>query len=85
MTNIIVIPEEKLESTIKNVVRASLVEHDKEKAANSADVLYTVNQVAKRLKRAHATVKKYVAQGLIKTTKSGLISERALNEYLENS
>lgn len=85
MTNVVVIPREELETTIKATVRAALVDYDKEKAANSADVLYTINQVAKRLKKAHATIRKYTEKGLIKTTRSGLISEQSINEFLQNS
>ncbi len=44
----------------------------------------TIYQVAKKLGRAHATVKKFVAQGLLKTTRDGRIPERELERFLND-
>ncbi len=44
---------------------------------------YSINQVAKRLRMAHATVKKLVANGTIRSTLNGRITEDAINEYLK--
>ncbi len=44
----------------------------------------TIHQVAKRLGRAHATIKKYVDQGLLKTTKDGRVPEVELIRFLES-
>ena len=68
--------QEILEQTIKKV--------DSENRKKENSKLMTVNQVAIRLGKAHATIKKLIAQGYIQTTKSGLISEDAINEYLGN-
>ena len=70
------------EQDIKNILKAAIYEIEKEKAANTPDKLYTINQVAKRLGRAHDTIKKLVTSGTIKSTKDGLITESAINEYL---
>jgi len=78
MSNIILTTKEELIETLKNV----LIEFDKEKSAKIPGKVYTINQVAKMLGRSHATIKKLVLNGTIKTTKSGVITERALNEYL---
>ena len=45
----------------------------------------TINQVAKRLGRANATVKKMVNSGKIKTTKDGRIPEVELEKFMSNS
>ena len=44
--------------------------------------IYYVNQVAKMLGMSHRTVKKKCRGGYIKTTKDGMITRKALNEYL---
>lgn len=70
---------------IKEAVKLALIEHEnakREKVKN--EKLYTVNQVAKRFRKAHATIKKLVISGQIKTTSNGLITEDAINEYLRN-
>ena len=75
---------------LKTALKAAMIElnedlaNEKKKAAQ-ADNLYTINEVRKRLGKAHATIKKLIAKGLIKTTKDGLISEAAINEYLQKS
>jgi excisionase family DNA binding protein len=43
---------------------------------------FTVNQVAKRLGMSHHYVKKLIASGVLKSTKSGRITEAAVEEYL---
>ena len=78
MQEIILTSKQDLAQTIKSV----LIEYDKEKAANTPGKLYTINQVAKTLGKAHATIKKLVLNGTIKSTKSGLITEKAINDYL---
>jgi len=67
---------------LKEVIKSVLVEYDKEKASMLPDKLYTINQVSKMLGKAHATIKKLVKNEFIKSTKSGLITEAAINEYL---
>jgi len=53
-------------------------------AANN-DKLYSINEVRKRLGKAHATIKKLVDKGFIRVTKDGQISEASLNEYLQKA
>ncbi len=79
MKEIILTTRAELRQEIKSV----FLEVEMEKRANQPTKLYTINQVAKQLGKAHATISKYVKAGLIKTTKSGLISENAINNYLE--
>lgn len=67
---------------IKEIFKAAICEIEKEKAAYEPDKLYTINQVAKRLGRAHETINKLTKRGVIKTTKDGLITESAINDYL---
>ena len=46
--------------------------------------LFSINKVSKILGRSHTTIKKLVKNGIIKTTKDGMITEQAINEYLNN-
>lgn len=71
---------------LKNALKAAIIEVELEKAKiTECDKLYTVNQVRKRLGKAHNTIKKLIEVGLLKTTKDGLISEASINEYLQKS
>ena len=70
---------------LKSLIKSALLEYDQEKNKGKGETLWTINQIAKRLGKAHATIKKLVEKGIIKTTKNGLISEAAVNEYLQNS
>lgn len=67
------------ESALKSLIKSALDEFSKEQTKLR---LYNVNQVAKRFGKAHATIKKLVKAGILKTTKDGLISETAIQEYL---
>lgn len=75
---------------LKTALKAAMIELNEETArsnqkAATADNLYSINVVRKRLNKAHATVKKLVANGMIKSTRNGQISEAAINEYLQKS
>jgi hypothetical protein len=78
MSDIILTTKQELEQTIKAV----LIDYDNEKALKQPTKLYTINQVSKMLGKAHATIKKLVISETIKSTKDGLITESAINEYL---
>jgi len=78
MTEIILTTKQEL----INEIRAVFLSLEKEKEKNKPPKLYTINQVAKMLGKAHGTIKKYVQVGTIKSTKNGLITEDAINEYL---
>lgn len=77
---------DKIILTTKNELRQELksvfLEIEKEKSAMLPPKVYTINQVAKMLGKAHATISKLTKRGIINTTKSGLITEEAINEYL---
>lgn len=71
---------------LKNLIKTAIREVEEEKTAQfNNQKLYTINQVGKRLGKAHATIKKLVKAGYIETTASGLISEEAINKYLKNN
>ena len=78
MSEIILTTKQELANTIKSI----LVEYDEEKIAKEPGKVFTINQVAKMLGKAHATIKKLVVKGTIKSTVDGLIPEKAINEYL---
>ena len=67
---------------IKEIIKTAIFEIEKEKEVSRPDKLYTINQVAKRLGRAHDTINKLVKSGVIRSTKDGLITESAINDYL---
>lgn len=73
-----------VESELKNIIRSTLVDFENEKKQTSEIKLYSINQVAKKLGKAHATIKKMTYTGELKTTRGNLISEAAINEYLQN-
>lgn len=71
---------------LKNALKAAMSELNEESTKlKQSDKLYTINEVRKRLGKAHATIKRAINAGYIKTTKDGLISEAALNDYLQKS
>jgi len=75
-----------LKTALKEILIELNQESEKEREkAGSSDKLYTRNQVRKRLGKAHATVSKLILNGLIKTTKNGLISEAAINDFLQKN
>ncbi len=78
MSDIVLTTEERLRILFKDV----LDEHEK-KQQSCAVRLFTINQVAKMTHRSHATIKKKVMEGAIKSTADGLITEQALNDYLK--
>ncbi len=69
---------------LAKAVKKSLVEHDEDKKKNEIPKLYSINQVAKMLGKSYNTIKKYIDQGLLKTTVNGLITEHSINEFLGN-
>jgi len=84
MGKLVVIEKEELIQTINSSVLKALSEFDKQRNRNNSDETFTVNQVAKKLGMSHSTVKKRINQGYIKTSKDGRISERSIQEYLQN-
>ena len=80
MSEVVLTTKTELSQILRNV----LIKYDQEKAKNKPPKLYTINQVAKMLGKAHATITKLVKSGIIKSTKNGLISEPAINEFLNN-
>lgn len=83
---LIVIPATELYSMLESVIeKVENKKADREKEKVQSEKLFTINQVARRLGRAHATIKKLVTEGILKSTPDGLISEKSINEYLKNS
>jgi len=84
-TRVIIVTEKDFSERIEMAVFNSLKKFEKEKALKDNEKLYSINAIAKRLGKAHATIKRYCAQGLIQTTKSGLIPESAIEKYLQGT
>ena len=73
------------DNEFKNLIATALKDFDSEKKKEGIITLYTINQVAKMLKKSHTTIKKLVERGIIKATKDNQITEAAINDYLQNT
>ncbi len=76
----IIEPEEflkKIKEVVKNEIHDCL-------SGNETERLFTINQVAKRLGMSHSTVKKLVTSGQIKSTSNNRITEKAIDDFLQN-
>ncbi len=80
MNEIVILKKEELVT----IMKLALISFEKEKD-NEFPKLYSINQVSKKLHRSFATIKKHAQSGLLRTTKSGLITEAAINEYLNRN
>jgi ParB-like chromosome segregation protein Spo0J len=69
-----------LAETMLNVIET----WDAKRQEKSNQRSLTINAVAKRLNRAHATITKLVQNGTLKTTKDGRVPETELIRFLEN-
>jgi hypothetical protein len=69
---------------LQNIIRAAMIDQQRQMESSSNPKLYSINKVAKRLGKSHATISKLVEAGIIKSTRNGLITEQAINDYLEN-
>jgi hypothetical protein len=86
MTNVVLIDKSDLETAVKTAVKSAIIElNEEQKKQAEGEKLYTINQVRKRLGKAHATIKKLIRLGYLKTTKDGLIPEASINEYLQRT
>lgn len=71
---------------LKTAVKLAIVElNEEQRKDREGEKLYTVNQVRKRLGKAHNTIKKLIKLGYLRTTKDGLITEASINEYLQKN
>ena len=75
---IILITKEEL----KTIIIEAIKEVDESRRKEEPEKLLTVNKVAKKIGRSHATITKLRNNGVLKSTKDGLILESSLNEYL---
>ncbi|MBN2778755.1 MAG: helix-turn-helix domain-containing protein [Bacteroidales bacterium] len=77
---VIMTKDEFRDSTIA-IVRQTVRELEKGKTASK---LFYKSQVARLLGKSHNTIKKLCENGFIKTTASGMITQAALDEYLNS-
>ena len=82
-TMLLVPDETQLVTLMTKAFRQAMSEENNNRS--DSDKVYSINQVAKRFGKAHRTIKRMVKCGTIKATKSGLISESAINNYLNNT
>lgn len=79
MQTVLITTQKELADTLRGVLQ----EMEAERKENSNLKSFSIHQVAKKLGRAHATIKKYVESGILKTTKDGRIPEVELIRFLE--
>jgi len=80
MKKIVQIELEDLETSLKLAAKEGVKLYNEEQKKNK---LYSVNQTAKLLGKAHRTIKKMIFSGVLKTTSDGLITQEAINDYLK--
>jgi hypothetical protein len=80
MKNFLVVSED---DQLKKLLKEAIREINLEEKSNQPEKLYTVNAVSKMIGKAHATTKKLVKAGYLKTTADGLILESSISEYLQ--
>lgn len=75
------------EEELENLIMRCLYRYEKEKTSTALnEKSYTINQVAKRLGRSHATIKRLVEDGILKTTSDQRrIMATSINDYLMNN
>ncbi len=78
MESILVISKNELADTLNMVLDA----REKQRAKKAEMKSFSINQVANKLGRAHATIKKYIDKGLLKTTKDGRIPESEIEKLI---
>ncbi|HQH15040.1 MAG TPA: hypothetical protein PLH40_07515 [Bacteroidales bacterium] len=78
MSEIIITTKTELTETIRKIMD----ERDATIKENENPKSLTINQVAMRLGRAHATIKKMVTRGYFTLTKDGRIREKELDRFL---
>ena len=84
-TTFIFLPEDVVTDRIEKAIQRQFERWEQEERQRRGVKCYTINAIAKRLGKNHSTIKKMVKSGLIKSTKSGLITEQGINEYLQNA
>jgi hypothetical protein len=67
---------------IKTALKEAIREVEEEKAKTAIEPLYTINQVRLKTGKAHATIRKLVREGMIRSTRNGLIPKSALEEFI---
>ena len=74
------------EEDLEKLIMKCLVRFEEMKISkNLVDENYSINEVAKKLGRAHDTIKKMVRDGTLKATADGRrITAVSLKEYLQN-
>lgn len=81
MGNLILMEEEQVIGIVKKAIEDALKGRQNEQVYKNPPKLFTINQVAKMLGRSHATITKMVNTGVIRSTKSRMIPQYAIDEY----
>ncbi|MCK4677829.1 MAG: hypothetical protein KAT48_06840 [Bacteroidales bacterium] len=70
------------DADLKTIIIEAIREVDETKRKEEPEKLLTVNKVARRTGRSHATITKLRNEGVLRSTKDGLILGSSLEEYL---
>lgn len=79
METVIITTEGKLEDVIYNVMKKI----EKERKETELPVTLSINQVAKKLNKAHLTISRMVQKGKLKSTPDGKIPISELDKFFE--
>lgn len=71
------------EEELAKVIEAVMTKIEAKKKKGVGEKLFSINKTAKLLGKSHTTIKKLAMKGIIRTTATGLISESAIEDYLE--
>ena len=82
MKNIVLVDKDELKDALKSAIKEFYKEKENRE---TGDKLYTINYVARKLGKAHRTIKNLVQAGVIRSTKNGLIPHSALEEYINGN
>ena len=85
MSEMIFLPKNELLQAIRDAIDEKFDSVEKKRRITESPTLLTVTVVAKRLGRSYTTIKKLCNNGIIKTTKDGLIEESEIEKYLSNT
>lgn len=80
MESILIISKNELADTLNMVLDA----REKQRAKKAEMKSFSINQVAIKLGRAHATIRGYIDKGLLSVTKDGRILETEIESLLRS-
>lgn len=69
---------------LTEIIEAVITGIEKKKNEGNGEKCLYINHVAKALGLSHSTVKKLALNGLLRTTKNGMVPQSAVEEFLKS-